>query len=54
MQFAMNNSLLHIEGITKIYQSGPQSVEVLKGIDLKVAKGEIVIIMAAILRSADK
>lgn len=45
MQFAMNNSLLQIEGITKIYQSGPQSVEVLKGIDLKVDKGEIVIIM---------
>ena len=41
----MNNTILHVEDITKTYQSGPQSVEVLKGVNLKIQKGEIVIIM---------
>lgn len=41
----MSNSILHIKNLTKVYQSGPQSVDVLKGIDLNVDQGEIVIIM---------
>ncbi|MCK5032045.1 MAG: ABC transporter ATP-binding protein [Calditrichia bacterium] len=41
----MNNTILHVEDITKTYQSGPQTVEVLKGVNLKIQKGEIVIIM---------
>jgi len=41
----MNKSLLQIKELTKTYQSGPLSVEVIKGIDLQIEQGEIVIIM---------
>jgi len=41
----MNNTILHVEDVTKTYQSGPQTVEVLKGINLEIKRGEIVIIM---------
>jgi len=41
----MNKSLLQIKELNKTYQSGPLSVEVIKGIDLEIEKGEIVIIM---------
>ena len=41
----MSNTILDIHGLTKTYQSGPQTVEVIKGIDLEIQQGEIVIIM---------
>lgn len=45
MQYVMSKTILKIENLTKTYLSGPQSVEVIKGIDMVVAQGEIVIIM---------
>jgi lipoprotein-releasing system ATP-binding protein len=39
------NKILITKGLTKKYQTGPQEIEVLKGIDLAVDPGEIVIIM---------
>jgi lipoprotein-releasing system ATP-binding protein len=41
----MNNKILSVENLKKTYQSGPQSVEVLKGINLEIQRGEIVIVM---------
>jgi lipoprotein-releasing system ATP-binding protein len=41
----MNNTILHVDDLTKTYQSGPQSVEVLKGVNLEILRGEIVVIM---------
>lgn len=39
------SKILITEGLYKTYDSGPQKVEVLKGIDLEVSAGEIVVIM---------
>ncbi len=44
-QNAMASIILRAENVTKIYRSGPESVEVLKGISLEIFKGEILIIM---------
>ena len=41
----MNKNILQIKDLKKTYQSGPLSVEVIKGIDLEIEQGEIVIIM---------
>ncbi len=44
----MSNSadyILTAEGITKSYRSGPEILDVLKGIDLQVLRGEILVIM---------
>ena len=41
----MNQSVIDIQGITKIYVNGKLSVPVLHGIDLQVNKGEFVSIM---------
>jgi len=41
----MSKTILQIKDLKKTYQSGPLSVEVIKGIDLKIEQGEIVIIM---------
>lgn len=45
MRYVMNKSLLRIENLRKTYQTGPNQVEVLKGVDLKVNQGEIVVII---------
>lgn len=37
--------ILHTINLQKVYKTGPQEVEVLKGIDLEIQSGEIVIIM---------
>lgn len=37
--------ILRAEGITKSYRSGPEILDVLKGIDLQVLRGEILVIM---------
>ena len=39
------SKILRTSQLCKIYMTGPQEVEVLKGIDLEVAAGEIVVIM---------
>ena len=41
----MNKNILQIKDLKKTYQSGPLLVEVIKGINLEIEKGEIVIIM---------
>ncbi len=41
----MSKTLLKLKELSKTYRSGPQEVEVLKGIDLEVNYGEIVVIM---------
>jgi len=41
----MSKSILKIKGLKKTYSSGPQEVEVLKGLDLEINQGEIVVIM---------
>ena len=41
----MNKMILNIKNLTKTYQSGPQTVEVIKGIDMEIEHGEIIIIM---------
>ncbi|HYE59094.1 MAG TPA: ABC transporter ATP-binding protein [Rhodothermales bacterium] len=38
-------SLIRIEGVTKVYQMGTQTVRALDGVDFEVAKGEYVAIM---------
>ncbi len=45
MQYVMSKTLLKLKELSKTYRSGPQEVEVLKGIDLEVNYGEIVVIM---------
>jgi len=37
--------ILKAQEITKVYTSGPEKIEVLKGIDLNVRRGEILVIM---------
>ncbi len=37
--------ILKTQQITKVYTSGPENIEVLKGIDLNVQRGEILVIM---------
>jgi len=41
----MNKSLLQIKNLRKTYKSGPQEVMVLKGLDMEVYRGDIVVIM---------
>ena len=41
----MNKTILKTKNLKKTYQSGPLSVEVIKGIDLEIEQGEIVIVM---------
>ena len=45
MRFDMSKMILKIENLKKTYQSGPLSVEVIKGLDLEIEQGEIVIVM---------
>ncbi len=40
-----NGAIIHMAGIRKIYDTGKVKVEALKGIDLNVAKGELVAIV---------
>ncbi len=40
-----NRAILTASNITKVYRSGPETLEVLKGISLTIQKGEILIIM---------
>lgn len=41
----MPEKMIDIKNIFKTYENGPQAVEVIKGIDLSVSKGEVVTIM---------
>ncbi len=41
----MPETIIELKNIYKSYDSGPQKVEVLKGIDLSLIKGEIVMVM---------
>lgn len=41
----MNNTVVKLEGITKIYKEGPVQVVAIKDINLEVKRGEIVLIM---------
>jgi len=41
----MSETIIELKNIYKSYDSGPQKVEVLNGIDLSLNKGEIVIVM---------
>jgi putative ABC transport system ATP-binding protein len=43
----MNDFVIHTDAITKTYESGANSVQALKGIDLTVNRGEFVAIMGA-------
>lgn len=45
MKLTSTDSLLQATAITKVYLSGASELKVLKGIDLEVARGEIVMIM---------
>jgi putative ABC transport system ATP-binding protein len=38
----MTSDVLQVEGVTKVFEEGSQRVEVLKGISLRVARGEVV------------
>ena len=42
---ANHRAILTASNITKVYRSGPETLEVLKGISLTIQKGEILIIM---------
>ena len=43
----MNDTVLDLNGITKTYNAGkPNAVEVLRGVDLRVARGEVVALVA--------
>ena len=42
----MSEMILHLEGVTRSYRSKASVLEVLKGVDLKVARGEIVGLIA--------
>jgi len=39
------NPLISIRGMTKIYQNGPESIHILKGVDLTVYTGEMIAFM---------
>ncbi len=39
--------MIHLEKITKSYSAGAQSLQVLKGVDMSVDKGELVAIMGS-------
>ena len=41
----MSDTIIELKNIYKSYDSGPQKVEVLNGIDLSLNKGEIVVVM---------
>ena len=41
----MDNSILMMHGITKVYQMGEEKQTVLKGIDLEVDQGEFVAVL---------
>jgi putative ABC transport system ATP-binding protein len=43
----MSDWVIQAEGLVKIYRSGANEVQALRGIDLKVAKGEFIAIMGA-------
>ena len=43
----MNDSVIQCQGLFKTFTEGPQDVEVLKGIDISIAKGERVAIVGA-------
>jgi putative ABC transport system ATP-binding protein len=43
----MNNSILSLRGVTKAIDTGTHRVEILRGIDLDVSRGEYVVIMGA-------
>jgi putative ABC transport system ATP-binding protein len=43
----MNNSILSLRGVTKTIDTGTHRVEILRGIDLDVSRGEYVVIMGA-------
>ena len=43
----MTDAVLHAHQVSKAYREGPQAVEVLRGADLQVLKGEIVAIVGA-------
>lgn len=42
---SISSPLILLEGITKVYGSGPAAVHALKGVDLKIDKGEFVAVM---------
>src|SRR5690606_22686794 len=42
---AMSEALVRITGVTKSYQRGKQSVEVLHGVDLSIPKGDFIALM---------
>jgi putative ABC transport system ATP-binding protein len=39
--------VLHATGLTKIYGNGPQSVQALRGVDLTLAEGEMLVLLGA-------
>jgi lipoprotein-releasing system ATP-binding protein len=41
----MNSNIIELKNIYKSYNTGPQRVEVLKGIDLTIAEGEVALIV---------
>lgn len=43
----MNHAVIETQGLTKVYQMGQTKVHALRGIDLKVERGEMVAIMGA-------
>ena len=43
----MNDTVIRTEGLTKTYSSGTNEVHALRGIDLSIARGELVAIMGA-------
>ena len=40
-----NGSIIHMAGITKVYDTGKIKVEALRGVDLEVGKGEFVAVV---------
>lgn len=41
----MHNTIIELKDIHKSYKTGPQKVDVLKGIDLSIEEGQVVVIM---------
>ena len=39
--------MIHLQGITKSFQTGSHTLQVLKGVDLEVAEGDLVAIMGS-------